>query len=85
MQNLNDTDNQNKELDDRQIPNLLERNLKVLPKSMKAIVSDGSGGIELTQVDVPVAGPDQILVKVVTAGQNPADCADLAVSSPIFD
>lgn len=51
----------------------------MLPKTMKAVVSDGNGGVELNVVNVPVPGPDEVLVKIVAAAQNPADCMGLTL------
>lgn len=44
------------------------------PSKMKAIVTTGGGNIELTDVDVPRPGPGEMLVRVIAAAQNPADC-----------
>ena len=44
------------------------------PTRMKAIVTIGGGNIELKEVDVPKPGPQEILVKVIAAAQNPTDC-----------
>lgn len=41
-------------------------------------MSDGNGGVELKEVDVPLPAPDEVLVKVAAAAQNPTDCANLA-------
>lgn len=49
---------------------------------MKAVVSDGNGGLELKEgVDVPVPGPDEVLIKVAAAAQNPTDCANSIFST----
>lgn len=53
----------------------------MVPKTMKAIVSDGNGGLELKEgVDVPSPGPDEVLIKVAAAAQNPTDCANSILS-----
>ena len=44
------------------------------PTVQKAIVIQPDGSIALREVAVPKPGPDEILVKVVAAAQNPADC-----------
>ena len=41
---------------------------------MKAIMTTGNGGIELRETALPKPAPNEILVKVVTAAQNPTDC-----------
>jgi len=41
--------------------------------TMKAAVTTGDGSVQLQDVDIPVPQPNQILVKVVTAAQNPTD------------
>jgi NADPH:quinone reductase-like Zn-dependent oxidoreductase len=45
------------------------------PTVQKAIVVQQDGSVALRQIDVPKPGPDEILVKVVAAAQNPTDCA----------
>jgi NADPH:quinone reductase-like Zn-dependent oxidoreductase len=49
--------------------------------TMKAVVTTGDGGVQLQDVDIPVPQPNQILVKVVAAAQNPADCMGTAIYS----
>ncbi|KAJ7638205.1 chaperonin 10-like protein [Roridomyces roridus] len=41
---------------------------------MKALVTVGDGTVKLQDVDMPVPGSGQILVKVVAVAQNPTDC-----------
>jgi putative PIG3 family NAD(P)H quinone oxidoreductase len=40
---------------------------------MRAVVADGSGGLELVQRPMPVPGPGEVLVKVAAAGINRPD------------
>ncbi|KAF5348206.1 hypothetical protein D9758_014643 [Tetrapyrgos nigripes] len=42
-------------------------------KTMTAVLTTGSGGIELRRIAVPQPGPEQVLVKVIVAAQNPTD------------
>jgi NADPH:quinone reductase-like Zn-dependent oxidoreductase len=44
------------------------------PTVQKAVVIQHDGSVALREVAVPKPGPDEILVKVVAAAQNPADC-----------
>jgi len=44
------------------------------PTVQKAAVIQPDGSVALREVAVPKPGPDEILVKVVAAAQNPADC-----------
>jgi NADPH:quinone reductase-like Zn-dependent oxidoreductase len=44
------------------------------PTVQKAAVIQQDGSVALREVAVPKPGPDEILVKVVAAAQNPADC-----------
>lgn len=44
------------------------------PTIQKAAVIQQDGSVALRDVAVPKPGPDEILVKVVAAAQNPADC-----------
>lgn len=44
------------------------------PTVQKAVVIQQDGSVALREVAVPKPGPDEILVKVVAAAQNPADC-----------
>jgi NADPH:quinone reductase len=46
---------------------------EALPKTMRAIIADGSGGLELVERPVPQAGADEVLVKVEAAGINRPD------------
>lgn len=41
--------------------------------SMRAAISNGKGGIEIVDKALPVAGPDELLVKVKAIGVNRAD------------
>lgn len=45
----------------------------MVPPTQKAIVVTGDG-IVLCDAAVPKPGPDDILVKVTAAAQNPTDC-----------
>ncbi|KAJ7157752.1 chaperonin 10-like protein, partial [Mycena filopes] len=45
----------------------------MLPDTMKALVTVGDGTCKLQDIDVPTLGPQEILVKVVAAAQNPTD------------
>jgi hypothetical protein len=40
----------------------------------KAVVVQQDGSVALREIAVPKPGPDEILVKVIAAAQNPADC-----------
>lgn len=55
----------------------------MLPGSMKAIVTTGDGGLELMDIAVPHIEPDEILVKVFSAAQNPTDCEPICVNRKI--
>ena len=44
------------------------------PIVQKAVVVQQDGSVALREIAVPKPGPDEILVKVVAAAQNPADC-----------
>ncbi len=44
-----------------------------LPKAMRAVVADGSGGLALVERPVPSPGESEVLVKVETAGINRPD------------
>jgi hypothetical protein len=46
----------------------------MVPTVQKAVVIQQDGSVALREVAVPKPGPDEILVKVVAAAQNPADC-----------
>lgn len=50
---------------------------KMAPTVQKAAVVQPDGSVALREVTVPKLGPDEILVRVVAAAQNPADCASL--------
>jgi NADPH:quinone reductase-like Zn-dependent oxidoreductase len=43
------------------------------PTLQKAAVIQPDGSVALREVAVPKPGPDEILVRVVAAAQNPAD------------
>jgi NADPH2:quinone reductase len=43
------------------------------PKTMRAVIADGSGGLELVERAVPTAGEGELLVKVAAAGINRPD------------
>jgi hypothetical protein len=45
----------------------------MVPTVQKAVVIQQDGSVALREVAVPKPGPDEILVKVVAAAQNPAD------------
>jgi hypothetical protein len=47
---------------------------KMAPTVQKAVVVQHDGSVALREVAVPKPGPDEILVKVVAAAQNPTDC-----------
>lgn len=57
----------------------------MVPVKMKAIVTAGEKKWELRKVDVPRPGPKEILVKVVAAAQNPADCEYFATCDSFND
>jgi NADPH:quinone reductase-like Zn-dependent oxidoreductase len=44
------------------------------PTIQKAIVIQQDGSVALREIAVPKPGPDEILVKIVAAAQNPTDC-----------
>ena len=44
-----------------------------LPKTMQAVVADGSGGLKLVERPLPKPGSDEVLVKVAAAGINRPD------------
>ena len=44
-----------------------------LPKTMRAVVADGSGGLELVERPLPHAGAGEVLVRVEAAGINRPD------------
>jgi NADPH:quinone reductase-like Zn-dependent oxidoreductase len=51
------------------------------PTVQKAAVIQQDGSVALREVAVPKPGPDEILVKVVVAAQNPADCGwDISIA-----
>ncbi|KAI0305806.1 dehydrogenase [Multifurca ochricompacta] len=43
------------------------------PTLQKAVVIQRDGSVALREITVPKAGPNEILVKVIAAGQNPTD------------
>ncbi|KAI0255989.1 dehydrogenase [Lactifluus subvellereus] len=43
------------------------------PTSQKAIIIQQDGSVALREIAVPKPGPDEILVKIVAAAQNPSD------------
>ena len=53
------------------------------PTVQKAAVIQQDGSVALREVAVPKPGPDEILVEVVAAAQNPADC-ELDIDIAIF-
>jgi hypothetical protein len=44
------------------------------PTLQKAIIVQQDGSVALREIAVPKPGPDEILVKIVAAAQNPTDC-----------
>lgn len=44
-----------------------------LPKTMRAVIADGSGGLALVERPLPKAGAGEVLVKVAAAGINRPD------------
>jgi NADPH:quinone reductase-like Zn-dependent oxidoreductase len=46
-----------------------------LPKKQLAILVQADGSAILGLADVPECGPDEVLVKIDAAAQNPSDCA----------
>jgi NADPH:quinone reductase len=53
--------------------NKLEPMADALPKAMRAVVADGSGGLELVERPVPSPGEGEVLVRVAAAGINRPD------------
>ena len=51
----------------------ISRAVPDLPSTMRAIVADGSGGLELVERPVPKPGPGEVLIKVAAAGVNRPD------------
>lgn len=47
---------------------------------MLAVVGDGKGSFSLKRVSIPQPGPNEVLVKVEAAAQNPTDCGLRGVS-----
>lgn len=47
---------------------------------MLAVVGDGKGSFSLKRVSIPQPGPNEVLVKVEAAAQNPTDCELRGVS-----
>jgi NADPH:quinone reductase-like Zn-dependent oxidoreductase len=45
-----------------------------LPKRQFAILVQADGSAVLGSADVPECGPDEVLVKIDAAAQNPSDC-----------
>jgi NADPH:quinone reductase-like Zn-dependent oxidoreductase len=45
-----------------------------LPNQQLAILIQADGSVALGSADVPECGPDEVLVKIDAAAQNPADC-----------
>ena len=46
---------------------------EALPRTMRAVVADGSGGLELVERPVPQPGAGEVLIKVEAAGINRPD------------
>ena len=44
------------------------------PALQRAVIIQQDGSVALREIAVPKPGPDDILVKVVAAAQNPTDC-----------
>ena len=44
------------------------------PTVQKAVIVQQDGSVALREIAVPKPGPNEILVNVVAAAQNPADC-----------
>jgi NADPH:quinone reductase len=44
-----------------------------LPKTMTAVIADGSGGLGMVERPLPRPGPDEVLVRVAAAGINRPD------------
>ena len=53
------------------------------PIVQKAIIVQQDGSVALREIAVPKPGPDEVLVKVVAAAQNPADCGWKAMMSAL--
>lgn len=50
---------------------------------MKAVVTAGNGKVALkADIPVPTPGPNQVLVKVIAAAQNPPECERIPSVSP---
>ena len=54
-----------------------------LPKTMTAVIADGSGGLKLVERPLPRPGLDEVLVRVAAAGINRPDILQsMALSTP---
>ena len=49
--------------------------IKMASTKQNAVIIQRDGSVALQEIAVPKPGPNEILVKVVAAAQNPADCA----------
>lgn len=45
------------------------------PSSQTALVVNEAGSVDVKRVEVPEAGENEVLIKVVAAALNPTDCA----------
>jgi hypothetical protein len=53
-----------------------------LPKKHLAILMQADGSATLGSADVPKLRPDEVLVKIDAAAQNPSDPSDCAAQLP---
>lgn len=45
-----------------------------MPNQLAVVVGPEKTTFSVKSIDIPTYGPDEVLVKVLAAAQNPADC-----------